>query len=827
MMTLKKLSLALIISVFLSFTAATPNVSADVLKVGIYDFKPLVYLDEKASPSGLFIDIFNRIALDEGWKFQYVFASWNECLKRLERGELDLLVSIGISEERAKKLQMTNEFVLLDWGVVFTRDDHLPSSIFELHGKRVGVLSGSIYTTEFKNFMQKFNIEPQYVEMDEYTKVFSAVEKKEVDFGINTNLNGQELIKQYKLRKTGIVFSPIKLTYAASKTLSPKFIRKIDYWLKEFKANPRSIYYRAYDQYVTVKDSSSAAAPFWIFWALAGGGVGLLLLSLFIIALRYQVLERTKALTEANQHLHEQNRELNKLKLSVEQSERKFRRLIEGIQSDYFIYQHDTSGVFTYVSPSMENILGYTPEEFMTHFTQYLTDNPINEKCMEYTENSIKGSNQASYKVEIYHKDRSVHTLEVLECPIFSGDPPTVIAVEGIAHDISEQMRMEEEREKMSTMLIHAEKMASVGILAAGVAHEINNPLFVAKGFLEEMRAKIPSDVLNHEMVILLDSQNSALERISRIVQGLKTFSHVSASEIVDLNLKAVLDDTLIFCESLFRNDGIKIVVQWESGDVRIRGNLGKLQQVFINLLTNAKDAIIEKRQGKGGLITIRSRKSTYGVEMRFTDNGVGIPQNKLHQIFDPFYTSKAPGKGTGLGLSITSTILQSMHGKINVASQRNMGTTFLLELPLISNEEERSNHQQESVSELLLQQKIAIPNRVLIVEDEDDIRKLISIFFKSMGFEHDLAADGLIALEMCDHRSYDVIITDLKMPGMRGDELVFALEQRKSEAKIIIMSGGLFEDFSVESKKRLDALVAGYLVKPFTKDDLEKIFAA
>jgi len=243
-----------------------------------------------------------------------------------------------------------------------------------------------------------------------------------------------------------------------------------------------------------------------------------------------------------------------------------------------------------------------------------------------------------------------------------------------IVDDITERIELE-------SQLSQAEKLSSIGLLAAGVAHEVNTPLAVISSYAQMLAKQVHGD----------DRQSSLLEKItkqtfraSEIVNSLLNFSRTSGSEFADVDLNRVIKDTLTLLEHQFKT--ARVVVQQELyPDLpTIHGNTGKLQQVFLNLFLNAKDAM-----PGGGTLTI-STNNGHRVQVKVSDTGTGIAQEHIHRIYDPFFTTKTKqpktghSGGTGLGLSVTYGIIQEHAGKIRVDSSPGRGTTFIMEFPLV-----------------------------------------------------------------------------------------------------------------------------------------------
>jgi len=242
-----------------------------------------------------------------------------------------------------------------------------------------------------------------------------------------------------------------------------------------------------------------------------------------------------------------------------------------------------------------------------------------------------------------------------------------------IVDDITERIGLE-------SQLSQAEKLSSIGLLAAGVAHEVNTPLAVISSYAQMLAKQVHGD---DRQSALLDKITKQTFRASEIVNSLLNFSRTSGSEFTDVDLNRVIKDTLTLLEHQFKTARINVQQDLYPDLPTIHGNTGKLQQVFLNLFLNAKDAM-----PGGGTLTI-STVNGHHVQVRVSDTGTGIAQEHIHRIYDPFFTTKNKPKtghsgGTGLGLSVTYGIIQEHAGKIRVDSTPGHGTTFVMEFPMI-----------------------------------------------------------------------------------------------------------------------------------------------
>jgi len=246
-----------------------------------------------------------------------------------------------------------------------------------------------------------------------------------------------------------------------------------------------------------------------------------------------------------------------------------------------------------------------------------------------------------------------------------------------IVDDITDRINME-------TQLAQAEKLSSIGLLAAGVAHEVNTPLAVISSYAQMLGKQLRADAATHERLQpVLEKITQQTFRASEIVNGLLNFSRLGSVEFAQVDVNAMVRDTVLLLEHQMRSSGVAVEMHLAEGLPTIAGNRGKLQQVLVNLILNARDAM----PANSGRVNLSTTATSKGVEIRVADNGAGMSEEVVRKIYDPFFTTKsnpAEGqrKGTGLGLAVTYGIVQEHSGTIEVASTVGEGTVFRLEFP-------------------------------------------------------------------------------------------------------------------------------------------------
>jgi len=392
-------------------------------------------------------------------------------------------------------------------------------------------------------------------------------------------------------------------------------------------------------------------------------------------------------------------------------------------------------------------------------------------------------------------------TYKVTTFPVYN-DAGEVWASVHVARDITQEKMLREQ-------LLHAEKLSSVGKLVAGIAHELNNPLMGIMGF-SQILMDTPGDKKLDDIKDKLRKIYHESLRTAKIVQNLLTFARAKKTEREYHSVNDILKHTVELREYSLKANNIEVALDLDEGVPKTMVDLFQLQQVFINIMNNAEDAMVA-RKGKGRL-EIRTRRNRRKIEIAFRDDGPGIPKEIIHKVFDPFFTTKDVGKGTGLGLSITHGIITEHGGTIDIAAAEEGGAVVTIELPVV--EKEQWAEVRKAVDHGATYSDLT-GKKVLVVDDEKSIRETLSSILSAEGFKVETARDGREALEILDRTKMTLLITDIKMPGYSGMDLYESVMQKHEYLKnrIIIVTGDVF---SQDVKDFLAKCGCPHILKPF-----------
>jgi PAS domain S-box-containing protein len=393
--------------------------------------------------------------------------------------------------------------------------------------------------------------------------------------------------------------------------------------------------------------------------------------------------------------------------------------------------------------------------------------------------------------------------------PVRRGD--RVVGIVILTRDITAKRSAE-------AQLMAVDRMMAVGTLAAGVAHEINNPLAAVVmnlDLLADQVASLPDQrEVPDDLHALVNESRHAAERVRLIVRDLKVFSRSEEDVRTTVDVEHVLDSTLRMARNEIRHRA-RVIRQY-SGVPRVEGNEGRLGQVFLNLIMNAAQAIPE---GNASAQTIRVSTDLDAqgrVRVSVADDGTGIPFEIQPRLFTPFFTTKPVGFGVGLGLAICQRIVTSLGGQIDFESTPRVGTTFRVVLPVAR----RAHRAGPTTSPPTGARR---RGRVLVIDDDASVTTTL---FRALSLDHDVLAvdSGTRALELFDQgERYDVIVCDLMMPEMTGMQLYEELKERDpaEAARIVFMTGGAF---TAAAREFFETVNNPRIEKPFSARELREL---
>jgi len=390
--------------------------------------------------------------------------------------------------------------------------------------------------------------------------------------------------------------------------------------------------------------------------------------------------------------------------------------------------------------------------------------------------------------------------LEIVVDPVYDEEGKPA----GAAHflrDITEAKRLRQQ-------LLQSEKMIAVGQLVAGVAHEINNPLTGVMGYAQLLMARDIDDRAKGDA----ESIFKEAERATRIVRHLLSFARKHQPERRAVDINVTLRESLELKAYELRVNNIELETRLGDNLPMTNADPHQLQQVFLNLINNAEQAMLE--DSGAGLLKISTQLQNGRIRIAFADTGPGIPQDMADRVFDPFYTTKDVGKGTGLGLSVCYGVAQDHGGRIWVEPVHGRGATVVLELPVLSAPSVDAEPEKTVFHARL--------GKILLVDDEAAIRQVLTETLKQAGHEVEAAGNGVTALKMLKQKHYDCVVSDVKMPGMDGPTLhteVLGIDPDTAR-RFIFISG---DTISPETRSYLDHIDNLRLAKPFNLTDLEE----
>ena len=505
---------------------------------------------------------------------------------------------------------------------------------------------------------------------------------------------------------------------------------------------------------------------------------------------------------------------------ALRSSEEKYRTILENIEDGY--YEVDIAGNLTFFNDSFCRIYGYPREELMGMNDRQYTDQE-NAKELFQTFNKLyrTGEPTKGFDWEIIRKDGTKRCIDA-SVSLMKDSSGNRIGFRGIVRDVTERTQADKEMAILQEQLRHSQKMEAIGQLAGGVAHDFNNLLTLIKGYSQLSLQEIKED---SPLKLNIEEIRRAADKAADLTRQLLAFSRRQIMEMKVLDLNTILRNLDKMLRRVIGED-IELVTILAEDLGRVKADIGQIEQVVMNLSVNARDAmpqggklIIETvnvgLDGKYARNHIAVKPGRYAM-LSVSDTGAGMTSEVRDRVFEPFFTTKEKGKGTGLGLSTVYGIVKQSGGNIWVYSEPGKGTTFKIYLPSVD----------EPLEELGERVKVKeIPRgteTILIVEDEEKVRKLAVRILEKQGYKVLEASQGLDAFLIVEEYEdlIHLLVTDVVMPKISGREMADRIAEIRPEIKVLYMSG-----YTDNATIHHGVLGGGmkFIQKPFTVEGLAR----
>jgi two-component system cell cycle sensor histidine kinase/response regulator CckA len=461
--------------------------------------------------------------------------------------------------------------------------------------------------------------------------------------------------------------------------------------------------------------------------------------------------------------------ERSRIEEALRRSEERYRNILESIEEGY--YEVDLAGNFNFLNDSMYRIWGYSEEELMgMNNRQYSEKENAKKLFQAFNKVYRTGEPCRVFDYEITKKDGTKATIE-LSASLIRDSEGKPIGFRGISRDVTEHKRIEEQ-------LLQTEKLRAVGEMASGVAHDFNNALAAILGNTQLLLYTTHDEELKETLKII----EKVAKDSSQTIRRLQDFTRKRVDqELFKVNINAIIKDSMEMTKPKWKDEpesrGIRIEMVSNLKEIpSVSGNASELREVITNMIFNAIEAMPE-----GGKIEICTFKKRRSVFIQISDSGIGIAEEAERKIFEPFFTTK-PFTNTGLGLSMSYGIIKRFGGEIEVESKVGQGTTFTIILPIGGEEKEEAVSPQPT--------KKGREAHILVIDDDEFVRNVLSRTFAQANHQVTLAESGEKGIELFKKGKFDIVLTDLGMPGMSGWEVCRGIKEISPHTPIGMITG-------------------------------------
>jgi len=493
---------------------------------------------------------------------------------------------------------------------------------------------------------------------------------------------------------------------------------------------------------------------------------------------------------------------------ALRKSEEKLQRMFDSV--GFGIAVNDLNGIISDVNEGLIRMLGYNSKGELlgkSHFE--LIPQRYHSEIRARMEEGLERESLGQMCNNIARADGSEFPAEISATVLkdASNNPTGFIT---IIRDVTQRKQAEEREKQLQQELNLAGHLASIGEMASGVAHEINNPLTGVIGFTQLlMNRDIPDDIREDLEVI-----NKEAQRVAEIVSGLLAFAHQHKPGREQIDINQLILEVLKLRSHNMQVDNIQAVTHLAPDLPQTTADGNQLQQVFVNIILNAEKAMI--KENGGGQLSIKREQVDDIIRISLADDGPGISKENLDKIFNPFFTTSEAGQGTGLGLSICHGIITQHNGRIYAESELGKGATFIVELPLVADAEKKIKP-KVMAKETPKREGV----KVLVVDDEKAILAFLNRLLAGWGYEVETVDNANDALDRLRSERYNLILMDIKMPVISGIELYNQLEVKDPSLtqRVMFITGDVME---TTTRKFLDRTGVPHIAKPFNIGQLK-----
>ena len=727
--------LLLLVAFFLTLSVKVYCGNPATLKevhVGIYQYNPLVYIDNKNQPSGLFINIIEDIARKNNWQIKYTVGTWQENLDMLKAGKIDLVLGIAMNSIRSKEFDLNKEPVVSSWVQIYAKKDNPIKTILDLDKKNIVALKGDSFFEFFKETINNYDIHPNYIEKDNIQNVFQYLDNHPNDFAACEWIAGIKFKNEYKLIETPIMLIPSAMGFATSKGKNQELLNVIDHYILDGETNPHSTFQNLKLNWL--QDNREWEIPQWLKWSLIIGISFFVLAILTILVSRYQVNQKTRILEVQNKKLIQAEEELVKTISLMESTLQATTDGILVVDNNKKISSYSKRFLKIWQIPD-QDLIGIDNDKLMLLMIDQLKDpeafiSKTNEiyrlnKTSSFDTFELKDgriferysrqqiiNNESVGRVlsirNVTEREQMLNSILEREKDLATSnsslkelnDEYLTLNEEYISMNL-ELTANQDELKRTNLELMRAKKKAEEAdhlksAFLSNMSHEIRTPMNAILGFSSLM--DMP-DLTEKERKDFINIIRQRGEDLLNIIDDILDISKIESGQlkivesITDINLLFRDIQQIFKLGEQFKNkSGIDLVSQnnLPNQAQTILLDSSRIKQIFLNLIGNAY-----KFTETGAI--------EYGCELRepmllfyVKDSGIGIPPDKLTMIFERFrqvnesFLNNTKG-GAGLGLSICKGLIDLMGGDICVDSEEGTGSTFWFSIPFKQSDKKSS----------------------------------------------------------------------------------------------------------------------------------------